>query len=93
MDTKQPSLTDIETLARQAGEILRNGYEKEHQVRHKGKMDLVTEIDHQSEAFLLGEITKRFPGHQIVTEESGLVPGAVESQWYGKKEHIAEWKR
>ena len=82
METKPPSLTDIETLAREAGEILRNGYEKEHQVRHKGKMDLVTEIDHQSEAFLLGEITKRFPGHQIVTEESGLVPGAVESQWY-----------
>ena len=71
----QPTLADIESLARQAGEILRNGYEQDHQVSYKGKMDLVTEIDHQSEDFLLGEIMKRFPGHQIVTEESGLVPG------------------
>ena len=80
--TNQPALADIESLARGAGEILRNGYEKEHQVRHKGKMDLVTEIDHQSEAFLLGEIKRGFPGHQIVTEESGLLPGAVEYQWF-----------
>ena len=77
-----PTQEDVDTLARQAGDILRKGYEKEHQVRHKGKMDLVTEIDHQSEDFLLGEITRRFPGHQIVTEESGLIPGSVEYQWY-----------
>jgi myo-inositol-1(or 4)-monophosphatase len=81
-DILLPTLADIESLARQAGEILRNGYETTHEVRYKGKIDLVTEIDHQSEDFLLGEITKRFPGHQIVSEEAGLLPGAVEQQWY-----------
>ena len=77
-----PTLADIESLARQAGEILRNGYEQAHEVRYKGKIDLVTEIDHQSEDFILGEIKKKFPGHQVVSEEAGLVPGAVEQQWY-----------
>ena len=78
----QPKLTDLERLARQAGEFLRRGYEQEHQVDYKGTIDLVTEVDHQSEAFLLGEIQRLFPGHQIVSEEIGLVPGRAGEQWY-----------
>src|SRR5512136_1107717 len=77
-----PTLKDLESLARRAGEILRAGYEGTHEVRYKGKIDLVTEVDHQSEAFLLGEIGRDFPGHQIVSEEIGLVPGAEDCQWY-----------
>ncbi len=78
----QPTLSDLERLARQAGEILRLGYEKEHQVNYKGAIDLVTEVDHQSEDLLLGEIQRLFPGHQIVSEEAGLVPGRIGDQWY-----------
>jgi myo-inositol-1(or 4)-monophosphatase len=78
----QPTLSELERLARQAGEILRLGYEQEHQVRYKGAIDLVTEIDHQSEELLLGEIQRLFPGHQIVSEEIGLVPGCAGEQWY-----------
>ena len=78
----QPKLSDLERLARQAGEFLRRGYEQEHQVDYKGAIDLVTEVDHQSEAFLLGEIQRLFPGHQIVSEEIGLVPGRAGDQWY-----------
>jgi len=77
-----PTLSDLERLARQAGQILRAGYEREHQVDHKGVIDLVTEVDHQSEDFLLGEIQRIFPGHQIVSEEIGLVPGRQQDQWY-----------
>ena len=78
----QPSLSDLERLARQAGEILRGGYEQEHQVDYKGAIDLVTEVDRQSEALLLGEIQRLFPGHRIVSEEIGLVPGRAGDQWY-----------
>lgn len=78
----QPTLSDLERLARQAGEIQRLGYEQEHQVNYKGAIDLVTEVDHQSEALLLGEIQRLFPGHQIVSEEIGLVPGHPGDQWY-----------
>jgi len=56
-----PSLSDLESLARAAGKILRDGYEKDHDIQFKGVIDLVTEIDHQSEAFLLGEIKRRWP--------------------------------
>lgn len=78
----QPTLSELERLARQAGEILRLGYEQEHQVSYKGAIDLVTEVDHQSEDYLLGEIQRLFPGHQIVSEEIGLVPGRPGDQWY-----------
>ena len=78
----QPTLSDLERLARQAGEILRLGYEQEHQVDYKGAIDLVTEVDHQSEDLLLGEIKRLFPEHRIVSEEIGLVPGRAGDQWY-----------
>ena len=77
-----PTLPDLERLARQAGELLRLGYEQEHQVDYKGAIDLVTEVDHQSEEYLLGEIQRLFPGHQIVSEEIGLVPGRLADEWF-----------
>jgi myo-inositol-1(or 4)-monophosphatase len=78
----EPKLSDLQRLARQAGEILRLGYEQEHQVDYKGAIDLVTEIDHQSEELVLAEIQRLFPGHQIVSEEIGLVPGRLDDQWF-----------
>jgi myo-inositol-1(or 4)-monophosphatase len=78
----QPALSDLERLARQAGELLRLGYGQKHQVGYKDVIDLVTEVDRQSEALLLGEIQRQFPGHSIVSEEIGLVPGREADQWY-----------
>lgn len=78
----QPTLSYLETLARKAGAILRDGYSKEHQVNYKGVIDLVTEIDHQSEAFLLGEVRRDFPDHHIFSEESGVIHGNDEHVWY-----------
>ena len=78
----QPTISYIENLAREAGAILRAGYEKEHQVNYKGVIDLVTEVDHQSEAFLLGKIQKDFPDHHIFSEERGVIQGNDEHIWY-----------
>ncbi len=78
----KPSLSELERLAQHSGEILRNGYGREHHVNFKHVIDLVTEVDHQSEEYLLGEIKHLFPGHQIVSEEIGLVPGRASDQWY-----------
>lgn len=78
----QPTLSYVENLARQAGAILQAGYDKEHQVGYKGVIDLVTEIDHQSEAYLLGEVRKDFPDHHIFSEESGIIQGNDENVWY-----------
>ncbi len=78
----QPTLSYVENLARQSGAILRAGYDTEHQVGYKGVIDLVTEVDHQSEEFLLGEIQKDFPDHHIFSEESGIIQGNDEQIWY-----------
>ena len=77
-----PTLNDIERLARGAGAILRDGYDKEHQISYKGVIDLVTEVDHASEAFLLKEIQSRFPESHILAEESGEIKGVNEGVWY-----------
>lgn len=78
----EPSLDYIETLARRAGEILRHGYGQRHQVTLKGSIDLVTEVDHQSEAFLLSELRRDFPAHQVIAEESGFKQGKDCCVWY-----------
>jgi myo-inositol-1(or 4)-monophosphatase len=84
----QPTLSDLETLARRAGEIIRGGFirrpgfERAHQVDYKGEIDPVTEMDRRSEAFLLGEIKEHFPAHQIVAEESGTLSGDDCCKWY-----------
>ena len=78
----QLTLSYLENLARQAGAILHTGYDKEHQVGYKGVIDLVTEVDHQSEKFLLGELRRDFPDHHIFSEESGVIQGNAEHIWY-----------
>lgn len=77
-----PTLDDIKDLARQAGEILRQGYGAEHQIGYKGPIDLVTEVDHRSEAFIIASIRERFGDDRIVAEESGLLEGASGHRWY-----------
>jgi myo-inositol-1(or 4)-monophosphatase len=78
----QPTLSYLENLARQAGAILRAGYDTEHQVGYKGVIDLVTEVDHQSEEYLLGEVRRDFPDHHIFSEESGIIQGNADHVWY-----------
>ena len=78
----KPTLFDLEKLARGAGSILRDGYDKEHQISYKSVIDLVTETDHASESFLIKEIQTRFPDSHILAEESGETKGDNEGIWY-----------
>ena len=77
-----PTLDDLETLARQAGDILRQGFRAGNHVYHKGVIDLVTDVDRRSEEFLLTEIQRRFPGDTVIAEESGGLPGEDCCVWY-----------
>ena len=77
-----PVLKDLEHLARAAGDILRASFGQRLRVDHKGVIDLVTEADHRSEAYVLGEIQRRFPGHKIIAEESGELAGIDGQVWY-----------
>jgi myo-inositol-1(or 4)-monophosphatase len=78
----QPTLNDLIELAKHSGAILREGYGKQHTIEFKGEIDLVTEIDHQSEEYLLGEVSTRFPKHRVFSEESGERAGSADDIWY-----------
>ena len=78
----QPTLQNVEQMALFAGRILMAHYGKQHQVQHKGRIDIVTEVDKQSEEFLVKTIQDKFPGHSILSEEIGQLQGVPEHCWY-----------
>lgn len=57
--------------ARDAGRILRESFGKVQQIKYKGEVDLVTEVDEASERLIVGRIREHFPDHQILGEEGG----------------------
>lgn len=86
--TVRPTLAYIEHLARQAGDILRVGFTQRPgfgpklHVSYKSPIDPVTEFDRRSEAFIISEIQRHFPGSAMVTEESGFLDGHNNGRWY-----------
>ncbi len=67
------ALRDAATeMVREAGSLLLEGYGAIHAPERKGRIDLVTEFDRRSETLLLAGIRRRFPGHAVLAEESGL---------------------
>ncbi len=78
----QPTLNQIIDWARQSGEILHSGFRQKIAVYHKGATDLVTEMDHRSEEYLLGQIRGAFPDHAIYAEESGHSGENKRHQWF-----------
>jgi myo-inositol-1(or 4)-monophosphatase len=78
----RPTLSEIESIARQAGAIVRRGFDREHEISYKGVIDPVTEMDRASEDFILGEISRCWPGSTILSEEKGMTRGDSEHGWY-----------
>ncbi len=58
-------------LARRAGAILMDRYERLEQIDYKSARDVVTEADHLSEALIVEAIQARYPADSIVAEETG----------------------
>jgi myo-inositol-1(or 4)-monophosphatase len=58
-------------VAKRAGAILLARYERVGEVSYKSAKDVVTEVDHLSEALIMGAIGERFPSDGILAEESG----------------------
>jgi len=68
-------------VARAAGRILREGYGRPGAIDYKGGIDLVTEFDRRSEAFIKSELVRRFPGHGWLGEETGGASAGEEFRW------------
>jgi myo-inositol-1(or 4)-monophosphatase len=80
------ALQTAESIARQAGLILMQYYERPRQANHKRtSIDLVTEADTASEKFIVDALSKAFPDHHIVGEEGGGYgpdPNQTPYHWY-----------
>lgn len=66
-------IRQMETLARdaalKAGELIRNRLGAPASVEKKAMSDYVTDVDRESEALIVEMIRKRFPDHNILSEE------------------------
>ncbi|MCD6576875.1 MAG: inositol monophosphatase, partial [Anaerolineaceae bacterium] len=78
----EPTLEFITNLTKGAGSILRTGYRKKHHIKHKGPIDLVTEIDRRAEDFIIHKVKEAFPTHSIIAEESGKHNGDKDKCWF-----------
>ena len=74
-------LAFAEEVARGAGEILRKNYGRKQAVHFKGEINLVTDVDHQSEAYIFEKIRSVFPDHGILSEESSEVMSSSPYRW------------
>jgi len=72
----------IET-AKKAGELLLRHFEKlgASEVSFKGKRNLVTVADEESEEFIAGEIRRVFPDHSILAEEHARDRKSGKFEW------------
>ncbi len=83
-----PTLQFIESLARQAGKVIKAGYNQRPgfgsklHVQSKGIVDIVSEIDFQVEKLVMDAIRENFPGDSIVSEESGFLDEKDCCIWY-----------
>jgi myo-inositol-1(or 4)-monophosphatase len=71
----------IESVAREAGALLRERLHERHTVQYKGEINLVTEADRLSEALIMRRIGLAFPGHDIMTEESPETANGSGFRW------------
>lgn len=69
-------------IAREAGALLKDYFDRRVGFELKGTADLVTEADRASEKLVVERLRKEFPDHGIVGEEGANYPSTSGYQWY-----------
>jgi myo-inositol-1(or 4)-monophosphatase len=75
-------LPTAESIAREAGALLRDFYHRGVRTEYKGDVDLVTEADRASEALIGKRLREAFPTHGIYGEEGTREALESEFRWY-----------
>jgi myo-inositol-1(or 4)-monophosphatase len=65
-----------------AGRIIREKSDTVFLVNHKGATDLVTEVDLAAEREIIATLSRAFPEHRIMAEESGRGKGESDYIWW-----------
>jgi myo-inositol-1(or 4)-monophosphatase len=68
--------------ALRAGAIQKAKYGQVLEIRHKGEIDLQTEVDRACEDAILETIRAHFPDHDIITEETDLTRRGSRFLWF-----------
>src|SRR5216683_5242998 len=68
-------------IAREAGAILREEFDRPPEISYKGDVDLVTQADKRSEAAIVKRLTQYFPEHAIAAEEGTGHESASDSEF------------
>lgn len=68
-------------VARAGGEIVEEHFSIDKKVEHKGRSNIVTDVDLLSEKRMVELLRKEYPTHSILTEESGEIGGSSDYTW------------
>jgi myo-inositol-1(or 4)-monophosphatase len=77
-----PYLETAVEIAREAGALLANFFERRVPYEIKGEFDLVTEADRASERLVVERLRTHFPSHSIMAEEGGGHESPSEYRWF-----------
>ncbi|HEY6572537.1 MAG TPA: inositol monophosphatase family protein, partial [Candidatus Eisenbacteria bacterium] len=69
------------SLAREAGSLLKRNFGEAQEIDYKGRINLVTRMDHESERLIVGRIHDVHPGDDVVAEEGHGRSGGAERVW------------
>jgi myo-inositol-1(or 4)-monophosphatase len=75
-------ISRVGTAAAYCGaKVLKKYFGRIDNIHKKGRIDLVTEADIESERKIVNSIRQVYPDHSILAEEGGLLKGAEACQW------------
>jgi myo-inositol-1(or 4)-monophosphatase len=72
----------MQSMAREAGELLMGHFRRRVKIEYKGSADLVTIADRESEALILSRIREHFPSHDVMGEEGTRIETGSDYKWY-----------
>lgn len=72
----------MQSIAREAGALLMEYFDKHIKIEYKGDADLVTAADRKSEALIRERIRAQWPDHDVLGEEQGLHDTGSQYRWY-----------
>lgn len=67
--------------AKKAGGLLRDNFKFKHQVTYKGIINLVTDLDNESERLITEVLKQSFPDYGFFGEEGSLIKGNGDARW------------
>jgi len=80
--TKTDILSPATQIAREAGALLMEYFQRNVTIEYKGEADLVTIADRKTETLIRQRLREHWPSHDILGEEGGLQDTGSDYRWY-----------